>query len=300
MKDETWQKLVELGFDKVHQSDLAVGRECRAKLAFSLAAGRKRDGVPIVNAALGSVFNVAIDKFEQGLPYSDAYQFWSSCIEDSGIKEFRYGDGSVAPAIGLMRHCLDVKDGKSLKDYAFQCLTDLERAGITITASRVDVSNDHFAGEIDYLVEGPLGKGIVDLKTYGFWRYWCYGGSVQSQQWDENQIKYLPQLRHYEYMLGESVDFFAILCPTNMVPYMKGPKLGQRRGPTIFIAPSHIGGGYERDVEQWLESFAHSQPRDFPTNFGKPTCPSCKFFGPCMMGTEIQTPDFLEEDYDGE
>lgn len=295
-------RMVELGWDEIHQSDLALGRKCRKKLRLYLEAGRQQRGS--IQAFLGSVFHRLVHVcYENGFTREQAHRIEPSLLQAAvadvidahGPLDFMY-QGHRAEPIMMMLVLSRRVAGLSILDLVFNTLEKLEELGFRIEAQELSLRVGPLTGTLDLVVRDGNERGILDTKSYGLWAAWVKGESIKKQSFSELEVAYYPQLRHYHFLYeGQydmSVDFYGIVCPANTSPYMTGSKKGQDKGEVAFLATARDLGDYEGDLFEWVSSFLDSQPRDYPNNFGKSECPTCPFFKPCLQGTQYKMEEY--------
>lgn len=148
-----------------------------------------------------------------------------------------------------------------------------------------------FDGTIDILMSNQEGKlGIVDIKTTGLWDRVIKGkGSIKSQSWGDLQLRHHRQLKHYDWLFnrlhGDRVSAYGLSFPANFVPYKTGPKKGKMRGSGLFLTRAdHDLRVYEQDIKRQLSiwSLPWGLGKDYPEVWGKTSCPTCKYYMPCM------------------
>jgi len=170
-----------------------------------------------------------------------------------------------------------------------------------------------FTGDIDTILFHPDKgwKGLLDTKTHGMWeRIYNLKGSIsRKQDWGVDSILAHSQLRHYDWLLreatGERVERYGLVFPANLIPFQKGAKKGQFRGPILQMSASlpenhlHL---YRRSI---VEPITAWMDRGFwptyPSTFGKPDCPKCPHFLPCIKDNRDESLPSSHElpDYSG-
>lgn len=301
---KTRRLLLSLGIDRLRQSNISMGRECRKKLALS-----DKDPVFGVNMLLGSVSHLAVEDVDQLKAMHKDPWFWEqhfARVRDMyPDQKYRMPDGNLLTIGDVRAFCNKFTDhswlrGQTLGELLIKTMEGIASMGFTVVKSEFNMRftdgdgkySVEFTGTLDLGVRDIIGRyGILDLKMYGLLSSFTTGKLVvKAQNPSPVEIAYNPQLRHYHWLHskvcpGENVEFYGLVTPANLIPYTKGANKGQYRGDLVHMNDVRHDAYvrmWEDDLINWLDSFALSQTRDMPTNFGKIQCPTCPFFKHCL------------------
>ena len=269
---------------------------------------------------LGSVFHLAIERLEEidannlgGQPW-----MWMQLFREVMTKPRRrpsdyYHNGVMLKpddkVIVEWSAMLAIKDtwGISAIDLARRVVKNLKDNGwdiveIEYRLTYVDGGKYPIVwdGLIDIVAVRNGEIGIFDVKTSGMWTAFLNvrtnnpkRGLLKKSFWDTVSIKMHSQLRQYSYFFtritGKPVAYYGLIFPVNLIPYTrkyKDKNAGDDRGPGIQYArleDPRWGEVYIKDVSERVTRMAlHGFVRNYPTDWGKPTCPSCQYFKHCV------------------
>lgn len=312
------RRLHTLGLDEVHQSGLSIARECPNKLHLQPRQERRTMSI---HALCGSVFHLAFLRWhETQLRMADEgywYDLFTEVrMQDPGTIYTFKGRVIEKRDIKILAHYFTTSEllGISLGQVVLLLHMEVMAKGVEILEGEkrleyVDAQGQkfpvRFVGTLD-LVCAWRGRLLIgDVKTSGLWDPYLAKlggdldetGSVKKQSYDPTQMLFHPQLRHYDWLYykvtGRKPDAYGLLFPTNLIPYKTGKDVGKPRGegfPTPVPAMSaKWAKAYEFDTIKLLTSLTspHGDYRAMPTNFGKPTCPSCPYFSACLGDAEV-------------
>lgn len=308
----------------IHYSQIALARACPAKLSFALAEppGTRRS----VRLLLGSMFHLALQGPDEAKQCGGMPAYWLSLLTTARAAGHRRGntgdyvmpDGSVVelPALEALANRLadpSTYYGVGLGDVVCALYKQMRTASLTIRGNEhplklldgySDGAGVTWAGTVDLLVQLPNQQwGVLDCKTAGLWDRALGTGSVDKQSVDDTNLRWHPQLRHYDWLLfrrGVSLAVQGLLLPANLVPYASGPNRGRVRGLAMALttpAAAHRAT-YQTDLFDFIGALA-SQPRwwrAMPSTFGQSDCPTCPYFDACTGASQLQSgiPDYLQ------
>jgi hypothetical protein len=287
--------LVRQQWTEIHQSDLSKGRECPWSL--HLSTKKTEQDAASLHAFLGSIFHAGLELGETVKVMND-FEFWLSLMQQQMSRgTYRIEEHQL---IDLAQ---DITTGRSIGltmcDLVYQTWEELARAGIEIISieERMEIVSGliRFVGTLDMRAMLRGQHIIIDVKTSGLWGAVINGASIKKQGMSLDELFCHTQLKHYDWMgvkLGKpKASMYALLTPANLVPYTKngnGYKKGERRGSLLNFTPAASDAmlrSYELDIIQFLRSYVAGPYRAYPTNFGTPLCPGCRYYGPCMKDT---------------
>lgn len=292
-----------MGLGSIRQSQYGMGRECPQKLYLSGRVPAERASAYML---FGSVFAKASEAPDEALARCTDEGYYLSLFKqvravDPNVVFYHQGnpvDWGMVKSWALMMSTRE-RLGMTFGELVHTTQEALYAAGIRTLQREERLSYKEGHGDHALELFGTLdqrgffhGKPIVlDIKLYGVSSvYLETDGSIKKQSFTPLEMQFHPQLRHYEWLLWkqkrEAIDFYGIVAPANLVPYIKGPEKGKARGLPFFFSPTLGTKGriaYEEDFKRFFSSFVASPPyRAMPTNFGTVSCPSCPYFNACL------------------
>ena len=280
---------------------------CGEILKRDLAGGR---GSMSSYALLGSVFHHAVADPDMEIRGGDR-GYWYQLLRQYSEDQEYTRKGKAISEMDLIDYANSLVSGEGIlpaKILAKMVRLEIMGFGWDITEAEINMRytdvGEHgedgygkypivFDGTIDILMSNREGKlGIVDIKTTGLWDRTIKGkGSIKGQSWGDLQLRNHRQLKHYDWLFnklyGKRVSSYGLSFPANFVPYKTGAKKGQMRGNGLFLTRAeHDLSVYEQDIKRHLSiwSLPWGLGRDYPEIWGKTSCPTCKYYLPCMGG----------------
>lgn len=314
LTDVVRKELRRLGLAEFRRTNYDQLRSCPKKLV--LAASKYSQIMMPAHALCGSVFHLAVMDPEQAEGLSRVPSYYLSLFEQvraldkttryhikgqllrwEDIKRLANAFASV-DAIGITIGSLAARTAAELR------VKGLEPIGVERRIELIDGPTAirltlYGTVDQDALFQGRRVK--VDYKTTGLWAPFIgEDGQIKGQSMTMNEITFHPQLRYYDwldYMLGlPTAEFFAVVFPANLIPYKDVKRAGEKRGEVVQVAPvpgafipadrHTFRASFGVDLLNLLSVFGdpsgRGQYRAMPSVFGKPECPSCPFFQPCL------------------
>jgi hypothetical protein len=305
-------RILDQGISVLRRSSIETMRECGHK--FMLQTLRKASGNIDVSALIGSVIHKASEDVEMCLESYDSPEYWLRLMDEVRDPRSTYGEwnGGVfvpltrgrarkiaealsstptdgTPSIGSIVHQMDAQINRRYRVLSRERTLDYNLHGLHFTGIEDLEVEDIRTGEI----------GIADCKTSGIASVYTEDGNPKTQSWDDDEITYHPQLRHYHWLRsmvdpGVKISFYLVVTPTNLFPLKKksGDKVaGQQRGQLIHrgTARQDLIEDYGAQLKSYLRLMAdRTYVKSMPQQFGHLQCPRCPVFKQCQGQPQSQ------------
>ena len=286
----------------IRQSGLSVFRSCSYKYKITSERRERDNSIP---AFIGTIIHFGVDdKYinpQDWLRRASQTEYWFEIMENHKAEQ---PEGLDIRALAYAFARDDVLKGISIAKIidTFHQFTNAIGLEFRHSELRIDINYPGYVpytGTID-LVFAFKGKILlVDTKTSGISNPFRGKGAPSKQSWSKEQLGFMPQLRHYHWMVHRAglidpkdVSGYGIFTPSNMCPRLREPNKGSMKGEALFFSEQgfvteHLNASYERALKSWIARIKRGDfYPEFPSVFGKVECANC-FVRDACFGSRI-------------
>lgn len=315
--------LHEQGYTEVHQSDIVAYSKCGAAVKFKT---QQRSPIYPANFLLGSVLHLALEQECESEAVTERGMHWKFWLDL--FQQVRARDPNATflfQGAPLTREqvetwcrgfCRADYWGVPLANLVILMMAEIKHRGWTVVQAEqqmdfVDGDDTNggfpivFQGTLDLLLYSAQENAwcIQDMKSYGLWGPLGISAKEKAANkvsFDDQQIRFSRQMRHYHWMKSKvdrsiAITHYGFAAPTNAVPYKtngEGRRAGDPKGPVTFITTG-LGqsfiNDYERNLVATLTMMSQGHfPKFYPEEYGKTTCLRCPYFRACTGAPEVQ------------
>jgi hypothetical protein len=319
------ERLMSMGVMRFRQSWFGLLRDCPSKLRYEIHTTITNDQAATSSmfAVLGTVYHAAA---ETGM-FSNQPSEWERLIVDavrkqSNPRRVNFGNRFLTredvPRFAEIMCSSKSPIGLPIGDLVRK--TE-EAVQTMMPISRREFNLSHIENGIELTsivdAEGMIGtnRAIVDYKSSGLWG--CVidaalgeTSSPKGESWDIRQVSYSPQHLFYRMLgdlsgdpIGESTIFAAVF-PVMATPVKKGARAGEDRGSIVVVSPTPGASSkafiedHKNLMDMHFGGESITLPRAYPTTYGKPACPACRYHAPCQRDGLGHSRETMSVDYD--